>query len=183
MLSVSVIDLCSCSGGPASWSLVLSRLRAENVLWFEVACVTSIVKYIFKSVFQHHSKFLFGGATDPPIPPPPSFAAYAIVPLLLLLRKSETLVFGILVGQEPIGSCVGCLHYYKCRHCKIWRNFWVPSPFKPDIFFFWPPLLNTYFFHGPPSNPTSNPPYLIINERSLRRFFLLVRYCIYETKL
>ena len=141
---------------PCSWSLVLSRLRAENVLWFEVAYVTSIVKYIFKSVFQHHSKFFRGGGAlrTPNVPP-------------------ETLLFGLLLG---------CLHYYKCRHCKIWRNFWVPSPFKPNIFSFDPPLKHV-FFHGPPSNPTSNPPYLIILERSLWRFILLIRYCIHETKL
>ena len=143
---------------PCSWSLVLSRLRVENVLWFEVAYVTSIVKYIFKSVSQHHSKFLFGGTKDPPPVPP------------------ETLLFGLLLG---------CLHYYKCRHCKIWRNFWVPSPFKPNIFSF-DSLLNTYFFMVPHQIPPATPPpphYLIILERSLRRFFLLIRYCIYETKL
>ena len=115
---------------PCSWSLVLSRLRAENVLWFEVAYVTSIVKYIFKSVFQHHSKVLFGGTEDPPPVPP------------------ETLLFGLLLR---------CLHYYKCRHCKIWRNFWVPSPFKPNIFSF-DPLLNTYFFMVPHQIPPATPP-------------------------
>ena len=78
--------------------------------------------------------------------PPPSFAAYAIV--LLLPRKSETLLFGILLG---------CLHYYRCRHCKIWRNFWVPSPFKPNIFSF-DPLLNTYFFMVPHQIPPATPP-------------------------
>ena len=62
------------------------------------------------------------------------------------------------------------------------KKFWVPSPFKPNIFSFDPPLKHV-FFHGPPSNPTSNPPYLIILERSLRRFILLIRYCIHETKL
>ena len=95
--------------------------------------------------------------TPPPVPP-------------------ETLLFGLLLG---------CLHYYKCRHCKIWRNFWVPSPFKPNIFFFFSPL-NPFFFPGPPQSPPPPPPpphYLIILERSLRRFFLLIRYCIYETKL
>ena len=154
---------------PCSWSLVLSRLRAENVLWFEVANTS------LKVFFSTTPNFCLGVYGTPP-PSPPSFAAYAIV--LLLLRKSETLLFGILLG---------CLHYYRCRHRKIWRNFWVPSPFKPNIFSFDPPLKHV-FFHGPPSNPTSNPPpppphYLIILERSLRRFFLLIRYCIYETKL
>ena len=127
-----------------------------------------------KVFFSTTQNFCRGELRTPPALPLPSFAAYAIVVLLLLLRKSETLAFGILVG---------CLHYYKCPHCIIWGNVWVfPLPFKPNIFSF-NPLLNTYFFHGPPSNPTSDPPYLIINERSLRRFFLLIRSCMHETKL
>ena len=40
---------------------------------------------------------------------------------------SETLVFGILVG---------CLHYYKCLHCKILRIFFGDRPFKPPTMFF-----------------------------------------------
>ena len=158
-------------GNPNRWKISLFVvLGLESSEGRKCALIWSR-KYIFKSVFQHHSKFLFGGLRNPPPSPPPSFAAYAIV--LLLLRKSETLLFGILLG---------CLHYYRFRHRKIWRNFWVPSPFKPNIFSFDPPLKHV-FFHGPPSNPTSNPPYLIILERSLRRFILLIRYCIHETKL
>ena len=73
--------------------------------------------------------FCLGALRTPPVPP-------------------ETLLFGLLLG---------CLHYYKCRHCKIWRNFWVPSPFKPNIFSF-DSLLNTYFFMVPHQIPPPNPP-------------------------
>ena len=153
--------------GPWSWVVWGQKMCSDlKSPMLQVLSNTSL-----KVFFSTTPNFCLGVYGPSPPSPPPSFAAYAIV--LLLPRKSETLLFGILLG---------CLHYYRCRHCKIWRNFWVPSPFKPNIFSFDPPLKHV-FFHGPPSNPTSNPPYLIILERSLRRFILLIRYCIHETKL
>ena len=57
----------------------------------------------------------------------------------------ETLVFGILGG---------CLHYYKCRHCKILINFFGDPPFKPTMFFLThpppPPFKAIFFFMIPP---------------------------------
>ena len=65
------------------------------------------------------------------------------------------LVFGILVG---------CLHHYRCLHCKPWRNFLMATLYtqncSPD-----PPFKAIFFFMA--LLKSQQPPHLIKNERLL----------------
>ena len=66
-------------------------------------------------------------------------------------ERGQTLVFG---------SLVGCLHCYKCCHCKIWKKFFR----DPQYFFFWPPAIKPFF-----SWPLQNPPAITAEERIRRK--------------
>ena len=127
--------------GPWSWVVWGQKMCSD----FKSPMLQVLSNTSLKVFFSTTPNFCLG-VYGPPPPSPLSFAAYAIV--LLLLRKSETLLFGILLG---------CLHYYRCRHCKIWRNFGCPPLLNPT-FFLLIPLLNKYFFMVPHQIPPATAP-------------------------
>ena len=112
------------------------------------------------------------GVYGPPPPRPPSASPPTLQSFFFL--ESQKRCF--------LAFCQAVCITTDAVTAKFEEIFGCPPLLNPTFFLFDPPLKHV-FFHGPPSNLTSNPPYLIILERSLRRFILLIRYCIHETKL